>query len=73
MEYLWMYILAGTVVLSLGGFFITFSRDLFLTKSLKLSKKGMILNFSLLVISVLAIGMITYLFVILKQQIDFLG
>lgn len=72
MEYLWMYVLVAIAVVSLGGFFMTFSRDMTLTKRLKLSKGSLFLNFSLLVISFGAVSLIIYLFLTLKAQLNFL-
>lgn len=73
MDYLWIYILAGIAIVSLLAFLITFSRDMFLTKKLKLNKLSLLLNFSLLVISLSSVGLIINLFLTLREQISLLS
>lgn len=73
MNYLWVYILSSITGISLLCFMLTFSKDLYLTKKLKKSKKSLILNFSLLIISFVSISLVIYLFVLLKDQILFVS
>lgn len=73
MNYLWVYILSSITGISLLCFILTFSKDLYLTKKLKKSKKSLILNFSLLIISFISISLVIYLFVLLKDQILFVS
>ncbi|MBO0437448.1 hypothetical protein [Vagococcus fluvialis] len=73
MNYLWVYILSSITGISLLCFILTFSKDLYLTKKLKKSKKSLILNFSLLIISFVSISLVIYLFVLLKDQILFVS
>lgn len=73
MNYLWVYILSLIAATSLLGFILTFSKDMSLTKKLKLSKKSLILNFSLIIISFGSISLVIYLFVLLKEQILFVS
>lgn len=70
--YLWMFILSGVAIVSLIIFLLTLSRDTFLIKKLKLKKQNFLLNFSLLFITLTCLGMITYLFTLLKNQIELL-
>lgn len=71
MNYLWVYILTIIAILSLGFFLATFSKDMYLTRKLKLKKTSLWLNFSLLLISLMSLGLIIYLFSSLKEQIQF--
>lgn len=73
MNYLWVYILSSITGISLLCFILTFSKDLYLTKKLKKSKKSLFLNFSLLIISFVSISLVIYLFVLLKDQILFVS
>lgn len=73
MNYLWVYILSIISGISLICFILTFSKDLYLTKKLKQSKKRLVLNFSLLGISLASISLVIYLFVLLREQILFVS
>lgn len=72
-HYLWVYLLSALAILSLIGFLVSFSKDHLLIKKLKLSKFNYLLNFSLLLMSFLDIGLIIYLFSTLKEQINVLS
>ncbi|MET3562932.1 hypothetical protein ABID30_002023 [Enterococcus rotai] len=72
MDYLWLFILGGIAILSLLIFLITLSRDTFLMKKLRKKKTNFILNFSLLFTTLTCLGLIVYLFTLLKEQIELL-
>ncbi|WP_348921583.1 hypothetical protein [Enterococcus rotai] len=71
-DYLWIFILGGIAIVSLLLFLTTLARDVFLIKKLKKKKKALLLNFSLLFITLTSLGLITYLFTLLREQIDLL-
>lgn len=73
MDYLWVYILAAISIVSVGVFIATFSKDLYLTRKLKLNRSSLLLDFSLLVTSLVSLSLVIYLFVLLKEQIQFFG
>ncbi|OJG55484.1 hypothetical protein RV06_GL001927 [Enterococcus haemoperoxidus] len=52
---------------------MSFSRDVFLMRRLKLSKSNLVINFSLLLLTLSSLILIIYLFVLLKEQIKLLG
>ena len=72
MDYLWMFFLGGVAILSLMFFLFTLSRDTFLVKKLKKKKYMLGVNFSLLLITLGCLGMIVYLFNLLREQIELL-
>ena len=72
-DYLWMYILGAISFVTLVYFLMSFSRDIFLVRRLKLSKSSLVINFSLLLITLSSLILIIYLFVLLKEQIKLLG
>ncbi|EOL50920.1 hypothetical protein [Enterococcus caccae] len=72
-DYLWIYILGGIASASLIFFLVTLSRDVFLARKLKKKKFDLAVNFSLLVVSIASLGLIIYLFVLLKDQIKLIG
>ncbi|MEI5990737.1 hypothetical protein [Enterococcus crotali] len=71
-DYLWLFILSGIAIISLLVFLITLSRDTFLIKKLRKKKTRFILNFSLLFTTLTCLGLIVYLFSLLKEQIEIL-
>lgn len=71
-DYLWIFILGGIAIVSLLLFLTTLARDVFLIKKLRKKKQGLLLNFSLLFITLTSLGLITYLFTLLREQIDLL-
>lgn len=71
--YLWVFILAGICLLSLVLFLMSISKDVPLIKKLKKKKSALILDITLLLISVGSIGLIINLFLELKRQIDVFG
>ncbi|MGM0218050.1 hypothetical protein IGI43_001150 [Enterococcus sp. AZ126] len=72
-DYLWMYILGAISFITLVYFLMSFSRDVFLIRRLKLSKSNLAINFSLLLLTLISLILIIYLFVLLKEQIKLLG
>lgn len=68
--YTWVFILAGISLVALITFLVSISQDLNLVKKLKKRKSSLILNFSMLVTSLVSIGFIICLFLELKRQID---
>lgn len=71
-DYLWMFILGGVASIALLFFLMPLSRDAFLIKKLRKSKQQLLLNFSLLFISLICLGLIAYLFTLLRDQIELL-
>ena len=71
-DYLWMFILGGIAIVSLVFFLMTLSRDVFLMKRLRKKKQSLGLNFALLFITLTSLGLIAYLFVLLRDQIELL-
>lgn len=71
-DYLWMFILGGIAILSLMLFLMMLSRDVFLIKRLRKKKQSLGLNFALLFITLTSLGLIAYLFVLLRDQIELL-
>ncbi|WP_086315451.1 hypothetical protein A5821_002936 [Enterococcus sp. 7F3_DIV0205] len=72
-DYLWIYILGGIASTSLLFFLVTLSRDVFLVRKLRKKKLDLVFNFSLLAVSIASLGLIIYLFVLLKDQIKLIG
>lgn len=68
--YLWVFILAGITLVALISFLMSITGDLNLLKKVKKKKSSLVLNFSLLLTSLVSIGFIIYLFMELKRQID---
>lgn len=71
-DYLWLFILGGVAILALLVFLITLSRDTFLMKKLRKKKLNFVLNFGLLFTTLTSLGLIVYLFTLLKEQIEVL-
>ncbi|MBP2100409.1 hypothetical protein [Enterococcus rivorum] len=71
-DYLWLFVLGGMAILSLLFFLVPLSRDAFLIKKLRKKKQSLVLNFSLLFISLTSLGLIAYLFVLIRDQIELL-
>lgn len=71
-KYLWLILLSIISFCALITFLVTFSRDSFLIKRLKKSKKNILVNFLLLGVTLESLGLIIYLFSILKDQIEIL-
>lgn len=68
--YLWVFILTGVSLVALISFLMSITGDLNLLKKVKKKKSSLMLNFSLLLTSLVSIGFIIYLFLELKRQID---
>lgn len=71
-KYIWLFILGGIAMIALIFFLMTFSKDMFLIKKLKKTKKNLILNFSLIITTLTCLGLVIYLFTLLKEQINLL-
>lgn len=71
-KYLWLILLSIISLCALITFLATFSRDSFLIKRLRKSKKNILVNFLLLGVTLESLGLIIYLFSILKDQIEIL-
>ncbi|MFZ6625771.1 hypothetical protein ACOXU5_08775 [Vagococcus fluvialis] len=71
-DYLWVFILSAIGLFSAGIFLGTISKSTRLIKKLHLSKISLILNFMLLIISLVDIGLIIYVFILVKDQINLL-
>lgn len=72
-NYLWVYIIGAVAFVTLLIFLITFPKDHQYMKKLKKSKAGYLLNFSLLIFSLADVGLIIYLFMLLKDQVGVLS
>lgn len=72
LDYIWIVILGVIALASLLIFLLTLSKDSFLANKLK-KKKTLVLNFSLLVISLGNLSVIIYLFILLKNQIELMN
>lgn len=68
--YLWVFILSGIAIVSTFFFLLTFNRDLSLIRKLNKKKQFLSFNFLLLLISLVSTGLIIYLFIELKKQIE---
>ncbi|WP_288396141.1 hypothetical protein [uncultured Vagococcus sp.] len=68
-DYLWIFILGAIVLLSAGLFLGTISKSSILINRLKLPKGHLILNFTLLAVSLVDIGLIVYVFLLVRDQI----
>ncbi|MFW7420187.1 hypothetical protein ACODH8_08230 [Vagococcus fluvialis] len=71
-DYLWVFILSIIALFSAGVFLGTISKSSGLVKKLKLPKSSLLLNFVLLIISLVNIGLIVYVFILVKDQISLL-
>ncbi|MFW8053949.1 hypothetical protein [Vagococcus fluvialis] len=71
-DYLWVFILSIIALFSAGVFLGTISKSSGLVKKLKLPKSRLLLNFVLLIISLVNIGLIVYVFILVKDQISLL-
>ena len=71
-DYLWVFILSIIALFSAGVFLWTISKSSGLVKKLKLPKSSLLLNFVLLIISLVNIGLIVYVFILVKDQISLL-
>ena len=71
-DYLWVFILSIISLFSAGVFLGTISKSSGLVKKLKLPKSSLLLNFVLLMISLVNIGLIVYVFILVKDQISLL-
>lgn len=73
MNYLWIYILGTLAFISLIAFWITFSKDHFFIKKLKMKKRNYLLNLTLLLFCFVDIGLIIFLLMSLKEQMNIFG
>lgn len=71
-NYLWLFILGGVAIVALLCFLLMLSRDAFLIRKVKGKKTPLLVNFSLLMITLSSLGLIVYLFTLLKKQIELL-
>lgn len=72
-DYLWIFILSGVALLAAGIFLGTISSSSLLIKKNKLPKYKLLLNFILLVSALVDIGLIIYVFILVKDQISALS
>lgn len=72
-DYLWVFILTVIALVSAGVFLATISQSSALIKKLKLPKVKLLLNFILLIISLVDIALIIYVFILVKEQISLLA
>jgi hypothetical protein len=71
-DYLWVFILSAIALFSAGYFLATISKSTKLITKLNLPKRNLILNFALLIISLVDIALIIYVFILVKEQISLL-
>lgn len=71
-DYLWVFILSGIALMSAGIFLTTIPKSSSLIKRLRLAKSHLLVNYLLLVISLVDIGLIIYVFLLVKEQINLL-
>ena len=69
-DYVWIFILGGIALVSTGVFLGTISKSSMLIKKLRIPKRHLILNFMLLVATLVDISLIIYVFVLVKNQIS---
>lgn len=69
-DYLWIFILGAIALTSAGLFLGTISKSSTLINKLKFPKKHLLLNFMLLIISLVDIGLIIYVFLLVREQIS---
>lgn len=69
-DYLWIFVLSLIALISAGVFLGTISKSSMLINKLKYSKKHLLLNFMLLIISLVDIGLIIYVFLLVREQIN---
>lgn len=67
--YIWLYLLGAGGVIALGLFLMTFSRDNVLVKKLKLKRTKIWVNWLLLAISIMCLGLTFYLFSVIQHQL----
>ncbi|MGY3766778.1 hypothetical protein ACWOAH_09665 [Vagococcus vulneris] len=73
LDFIWVAILALLTIISLIFFLTTLSSDMNAVKRLKKKKSSLVINFSLFAISLISLGLIIYLFLALKTQVDILS
>lgn len=69
-DYLWVFILSIIAILSSGMFLGTISKSSMLVKKLKFSRANLLINFTLLITSLVNIGLIVYVFLLVREQIS---
>lgn len=69
-DYLWVFILSGIVICSAGLFLVTIAKSSMLINKLKLPKYHLVVNYLLLLISLVDITLIIYVFLLVKEQIS---
>lgn len=72
-DYIWVYLLGAVAASSLLFFLGTLSKDIFYVRKLRKNKQELLINFSLLLVSIVSVGLIIYLFILLKDQIKLIG
>lgn len=71
--YTWLYILGTGGIMSLGLFLLSLNRDNILMKQLKLNKTKILVNWLLLVMSLVCFALALYIFSYLQQQLNLFG
>ncbi|MDR0922705.1 MAG: hypothetical protein LBM95_10035 [Lactobacillales bacterium] len=72
MDYLWIFLLGGVAIVTLIFFLVTLSRDIFLLKRLRYGKSKLLLNFSFIGLTLASLGLVVFLFNLIKEQIELL-
>lgn len=72
MAYFWIYYLAAVCLLSLTIFLATFSKSVVSIKKLHVKKNSLFVNWLLIFYSIISLGLVIYLFYLLKLQLSLL-
>lgn len=68
-NYLWVFILGGIAFISTCVFLLTITKSTMLVKKLKKKKINLLLDFILLLSTIANVGLIIYVFYLVKEQI----
>ncbi|MBO0441567.1 hypothetical protein [Candidatus Enterococcus ikei] len=68
--YIWLYILGVCGTISLGMFLFSLNRDSILLKKLKLKKSKIVVNWLLLVVSIICFLLMIYAYIYIQKQIN---
>ncbi|WP_314067975.1 hypothetical protein [uncultured Vagococcus sp.] len=73
MGYFWIYFLAIVCVFSLSVFLMTLSSNVVLVRKLNLPNKSLSVNWLLIIFSLVSLGLLVYLFYLLKVQLGIMA
>lgn len=72
-DYFWIYILGLISIIATSVFLGTMSKSTLYIKKMKMKKSKLFLDFTLLAASLIDIGLIIYVFILVKEQISSLS